>query len=300
MRLQVVPSSMCLTRISYRYGDIHEETNIARNFLARNLRAQQRESEASEIEREKLWSKRLHGFSHGADATAARHQRGEPSVDHPFEEGVSWEALEQFAKENNIDGLSVDDVCEQLIKPSTSSLRVAYSEFFKRKDARFVGRANILVSHAWLCKMTDLLSALKKWLDDRQGAERAQSWFFWIDVFVCNQESSVPKEFDWWKETFRQSVERIGRTVIVMTPWKTPTYIERAWCLFEFYITLNCKIPYDLAMSETDQVMFNAELMEGKDVVSHILKIDISLASAKFQTDKDNIMKCMEVSCQCT
>ena len=216
------------------------------------------------------------------------------------EEGVSWEALEQFAKENNIDGLSVDDVCEQLIKPSTSSLRVAYSEFFKRKDARFVGRANIFVSHAWLCKMTDLLSALKKWLDDRQGAERAQSWFFWIDVFVCNQESSVPKEFDWWKETFRQSVERIGRTVIVMTPWKTPTYIERAWCLFEFYITLNCKIPYDLTMSEKDQVMFNAELMEGKDVVSHILKIDISQASAKFQTDKDNIMKCMEVSCQCT
>lgn len=216
------------------------------------------------------------------------------------EEGVSWEALEQFAKENNIDGLSVDDVCEQLIKPSTSSLRVAYSEFFKRKDARFVGRANIFVSHAWLCKMTDLLSALKKWLDDRQGAERAQSWFFWIDVFVCNQESSVPKEFDWWKETFRQSVERIGRTVIVMTPWKTPTYIERAWCLFEFYITLNCKIPFDLTMSEKDQVMFNAELMEGKDVVSHILKIDISQASAKFQTDKDNIMKCMEVSCQCT
>jgi hypothetical protein len=211
-------------------------------------------------------------------------------------EGVSWEALVQFTQDYNIDGLSVDDVCEQLVKPATRSLHAAYTEIFKVKEARFVGRANVFVSHAWLCKMTDLLSALRKWLDSLSDAERAQQWFFWIDIFVCNQEDSTPKEFDWWKQTFNQSVESIGRTVIVMTPWKKPTYIERAWCLFEFYTTLKCCIPYDVTMSAEDQRVFMEDLKKGNDVVSHILSIDIDRASAKYQKDKDNIMKCMEVT----
>lgn len=210
------------------------------------------------------------------------------------EEGVSYEALEQFSQEHNIKGLSVDQVCELLVKPATLHRKAAYTEIFKGKDPRFVGRANVFVSHAWLCKMTDLLSALRNWLDSLPDEQRVLPWFFWIDVLVCNQEVSGPKDFDWWRKTFKHSVETIGHTVIVMTPWKNPTYIQRAWCLFEFYTTLKCGIPYDITMSAQDQTSFMEELKSGKDVFSHIAQIDIGLAEAKFQTDKDNIMKCME------
>jgi hypothetical protein len=213
------------------------------------------------------------------------------------EEGVSYEALEQFSQEHNIKGLSVDQVCELLVKPATLHRKAAYTEIFKGKDPRFVGRANVFVSHAWLCKMTDLLSALRNWLDSLPDEQRVLPWFFWIDVLVCNQEVSGPKDFDWWRKTFKHSVETIGHTVIVMTPWKNPTYIQRAWCLFEFYTTLKCGIPYDITMSAQDQTGFMEELKSGKDVFSHIAQIDIGLAEAKFQTDKDNIMKCMEVTC---
>lgn len=214
----------------------------------------------------------------------------------PFE-GVSWEALEQFAAENRdkLIGLSVDDVCEQLVKTATQPLDAAYTEIFRAKNSRFVGRANVFVSHAWLCKFTDLLSALRNWIHSLADAERVQPWFFWIDVFVCNQQSSGPKDFDWWRQTFKQSVESIGRTVIVMTPWTKPIYIERAWCLFEFYTTLKCDIRFDLTMSSEDQRSFTVALESGKDVLSHIAKIDIDRAVAKFQADKDNIMNCMEV-----
>jgi hypothetical protein len=215
------------------------------------------------------------------------------------DEGVSFEALEQFAFEHKdkLAGLSVDDVCEQLVKAATRPINAAYTQIFKVKDARFVGRANVFVSHAWLCKFTDLLSALRNWLDSLTDAERGQPWFFWIDVFVCNQESSGPKDFDWWRHTFKQSVESIGRTVIVMTPWKKPTYIERAWCLFEFYTTLKCEIRFDVTMSSEDQRSFTDDLKSGKDVLSHLSTINIGNAVAKFQADKDNIMKCMEVRC---
>ena len=212
------------------------------------------------------------------------------------EDGVSWEALKQFSQEHDIKDLSVDDVCEKLVKPATRSLNAAYTEIFKRKNARFVGRANVFVSHAWLCKMTDLLSALKNWEDSLPDDQRALPYYFWIDVLVCNQDASGPKEFDWWRETFKQSVQNIGRTVIVMTPWKKPKYIERAWCLFEFYTTLKCGVPYDITMSAHDQTEFMEELKNGRDIVSHISKIDIDCAEAKFQTDKDNIMTCMEVT----
>jgi len=189
----------------------------------------------------------------------------------------------------------VDDVCEMLVKPATISMNAAYSEIFKAKDASFVGRANVFVSHAWLCKIEDLITALKKWLDSLSDAERMQSWYFWIDVFVCNQQASSPKPFDWWRETFKQSVQSIGRTVVVMTPWQQPTYTKRAWCLFEFYITLQSNIPYSITMSAGDQKSFEEELMnERTDVISNILRIDIDSAVAKYQVDKDNIMKCMQ------
>jgi hypothetical protein len=81
-----------------------------------------------------------------------------------------------------------------------------------------------------------------------------------------------------------------------MTPWKKPAYIERAWCLFEFYITLKCNIPYDVTMSAEDQRVFMEELKKAQDVVSHIMKIDIDNAAAKYQDDKVNIMTCMEVT----
>jgi hypothetical protein len=142
-----------------------------------------------------------------------------------------------------------------------------------------------------------LITALKKWLDALSDAERMQSWYFWIDVFVCNQQASSPKPFDWWRETFKQSVQSIGRTVVVMTPWQQPTYTKRAWCLFEFYITLQSNIPYSITMSAGDQKSFEEELMnERTDVISNILRIDIDSAVAKYQVDKDNIMKCMQVN----
>ncbi len=49
-------------------------------------------------------------------------------------------------------------------------------------------------------------------------------------------------------------------------------------------------------MSAEDQRVFMEELKKAQDVVSHIMKIDIDNAAAKYQDDKVNIMTCMEVT----
>jgi hypothetical protein len=59
---------------AHRLGDCHEETEATRRLLARNLRLQFREDEASSVERVNSWSKRLHGGG-GGGAADTKHQR---------------------------------------------------------------------------------------------------------------------------------------------------------------------------------------------------------------------------------
>jgi hypothetical protein len=66
------PLRVSVTHFAHRLGDLHEDTDLARQCLARCLRVQSRESEAREVERVKSWSKRLHG---GGAAADAKHKR---------------------------------------------------------------------------------------------------------------------------------------------------------------------------------------------------------------------------------
>jgi hypothetical protein len=49
----------------HRVGNSHEETDSARQLLARNLRLQSREDEAKDIERVRSWSKYMTSNSGG-------------------------------------------------------------------------------------------------------------------------------------------------------------------------------------------------------------------------------------------
>jgi hypothetical protein len=55
-----------------RVGNSHEETHLARQLLARNLRLQSRENEAQEIEKVRSWSK--YATSVGDGSAIKRHR----------------------------------------------------------------------------------------------------------------------------------------------------------------------------------------------------------------------------------
>jgi hypothetical protein len=66
--------------------------------------------------------------------------------------------------------------------------------------ARFVGRPNVFVSHAWLYLFDDVLAALKAF-DAACGAEAER--FYWFDTFSIDEHATQSMSQTWWSTTFR-------------------------------------------------------------------------------------------------
>jgi hypothetical protein len=66
--------------------------------------------------------------------------------------------------------------------------------------ARFVGKPNVFVSHAWLYLFDDALAALEAFDAARgAGAER----FYWFDTFSIDEHATQSMPQTWWSTTFR-------------------------------------------------------------------------------------------------
>ncbi len=66
--------------------------------------------------------------------------------------------------------------------------------------ARFVGKPNVFVSHAWLYLFDDALAALEAF-DAARGGEPER--FYWIDTFSIDEHATQSMSQTWWGTTFR-------------------------------------------------------------------------------------------------
>ena len=94
--------------------------------------------------------------------------------------------------------------------------------------ARYVGPATWFISHVWNNAFSDTLDAIFNFF---QGRADASSAMLWIDVFVDSQHAtSGPKKTpQWYMTTFKSSIARIGRLLLVVDVWNNPTPLTRAW-----------------------------------------------------------------------
>jgi hypothetical protein len=88
-----------------------------------------------------------------------------------------------------------------------------------------VGEANWFVSHTWSNAFADTLDAILLFFHGRDDAASAR---LWIDVLVTPQfGSSQPTSF--WIDTFKSSIARMGKLLLVVDAWNNPTALRRAW-----------------------------------------------------------------------
>ena len=62
-----------------------------------------------------------------------------------------------------------------------------------------------------------------------------------MDALTLNQhrlEDAPPVSPEVLQHTFGSRVVGIGRMVVMLDPWDKPSYITRAWCLFELYTSI--------------------------------------------------------------
>jgi hypothetical protein len=66
--------------------------------------------------------------------------------------------------------------------------------------ARFVGKPNVFVSHAWLYNFDEVVAALEAF-EAACGDEEER--FYWFDIFSIDEHATQSMSQTWWSTTFR-------------------------------------------------------------------------------------------------
>lgn len=105
-------------------------------------------------------------------------------------------------------------------------------------EADVVKPATVFISHAWNYNFLDVVDSLYHHFQDKS---LYSSTYIWLDIFSINQhDESVKGDFNWWNQTFKGAITQIAHTLLILSPWKDPLPLRRAWCLFEIFCTSSC------------------------------------------------------------
>jgi hypothetical protein len=128
--------------------------------------------------------------------------------------------------------LNAEQVMHMVIKPRTSRSRLCLAnELLLRDDTRdHVGEATWFLTHSYGNEFSDTLDAVLLFFENRGDSASAKLWF---DPFMfANHEAvafSNPQRLSWLLAGFKSTISRIGRLVVVVDNWNSPTALQRAW-----------------------------------------------------------------------
>ena len=106
--------------------------------------------------------------------------------------------------------------------------------------------ANVFLSFAYSDNFMDVIKSLKYFLESKLAHEH-KSLFIWISMFSVDKNKAAELSMEWWSGTFKRSIGCIGHVVLVALAWKNPTTLERAWCLWEIFCTIEEQSKFDIA-----------------------------------------------------
>jgi tetratricopeptide (TPR) repeat protein len=128
---------------------------------------------------------------------------------------------------------TIKDVCEKLIKPYTKKYLCSYCDFLKATYPEAVGTPSVYVIHTWKYNFNFLILTLTSHF------AKEQDFILWIDLFSINQHISRELSFNFLSVTLKSTIAEIGRSVVLTNSWDEIIPLQRAWCVWELYCTLN-------------------------------------------------------------
>jgi len=210
-------------------------------------------------------------------------------------EGLTFAAVLAFVDSiggaQAVAGLTTAEVVEFHVKQKTAADAIAYVELVRRSSASAVGPANVFISHAWSYLFTDLVDALRPLAEEGGGCGGGCSVvLLWLDIFCANQHAALDLAFAWWSATFVASIRAIGRTVMVLLPWRDPRPLTRAWCLWELFCTVQSGAAFEVLLPAAERLDFERTLVADFGAVALALStVDVQRAEAHKPEDRDAI-----------
>lgn len=194
--------------------------------------------------------------------------------------------------------LTTEDVSLEIVMPATARMGCSFARLLASSHSDLapfgspadVGLASVFVSHAWSFLFSDLVGALESASDELVADLSDGKLFFWLDLCVNSQHRTFERAFEWWSSTFLNAVRRIGRTVIVLSPWRSPTPLTRAWCLWELHATAATGSALYVHMPPSERADFERTLVSDFNAIASALStVDLAHSEAARASDRDSI-----------
>ena len=198
--------------------------------------------------------------------------------------GITMKGIHTFLAANGgrkaFVGKTTAAVCAEMMMPATLATRLSYcAQHADRADE--VGVATVFVSHAWGYEFLAVVDALEAW-------ESAPAAVFWFDIFSNPQHGTSEKPFEWWTGCFRDNIQRIGHTLLVLE-WEDPKPLTRAWCVWEMASSVGKTL--EVVMSPKEAMRFEQALVSEFDtLVKKLCAVDVAKAQAFHASDRERIL----------
>jgi hypothetical protein len=153
--------------------------------------------------------------------------------------------------------------------------------------AHFVGKPTHFLSHAWLYKILNVVGALEEF--EASQPEGSPPIFWWFDCFAIDEHATQALSQEWWSTTFKEAIAMMGHTVMILSPWDAPQPLERAWCLWELYCTVEMGAEFSVCLGADERDAFEAAILEDFDVVFDVFAT-ISVEKAEAGDPRDEAM----------
>jgi tetratricopeptide (TPR) repeat protein len=180
--------------------------------------------------------------------------------------------------------------------------------------AAALGPPTHFVSHAWTNCFAELIEVLRAFEHQQQGALTTKGtkesdndankkislrpFYYWLDIVVLPQQRTNRRSVTCWSSTFREGIRSIGQTIVVFSPWRTPVYLTRAWCLWELYNAIVAETEIQILIPDCQrQSLVSTLSIEMESMIERLSSIDISLAKVHDRTSfLSDIREIVEVS----
>ena len=102
------------------------------------------------------------------------------------------------------------------------------------------------------------------------------------------------KDFQWFSDTFRDSIRVIGHVLLVMSPWNNPLPISRAWYLFEIANSINDPVvKFSIRLPKSEVKEMSTAVIDDSDCLIQVLS-DIQAENTD-ATSLDDLMLIFDV-----
>ena len=210
-------------------------------------------------------------------------------------DGVSLACIRSFRRQfgARLQGKATAHACEEVVMPLTRRASTSLAACIRSEglcDSRqnpYVSQATVFCSHAWAYELDLSLDTLEAYAAQQEEPDKV---YFWFDLFTNDQHNAPTMPQLWWKTTFQQAIETIGTVCLILSPWRDPRPLTRAWCLWELLCAVRGKSKLHVLLPPSESSSFKLALNEDFDsIIAALSKVDVARAEAWRAADKEMI-----------